>query len=1144
LLPVYHAIIKPGVGFFNGLGVRRSSEESGMQDEDKSREQLTTELQELRQRLAELENEKAEHKRAEEALRQNQDMYRRVAESMPGMVFTFVLHEDGSFSLPYVNGRIMEYAGISSESVMAEPALLFTPIHHDDLEMVQQTISASARTLQDFTLEHRLIDVNGQLRWFRVESKPQRLSNGDILWNGVSIDITERKRAEEALREGEERFRAVVEGSEAGYFFIAQDGAYQNVNSAWLRMHGLTTRDEVIGKHFALTQVEAALPEAGEIVDRVLSGESVPTGEFSRRCNDGSVGYHTFTISPVVRLGEIVGLEGFLIDITQRKLMEESLRESERRFHSIFDSMGEIVVLHELVSDATGRPVDYRIIECNPAFSTVTGIPRDSAVGALASKFYGTGEPPYLAVYGHVAQTGERAQFEAYFEPMQKYFQISVVSPSKGHFATISWDITEHVHQQQEINLLNRLYSVLSQVSQAVVRATSPESFLEESCRVIVEEGGFLLGWIGYVEASNSRVVPSAIWGAASDYARNITVYADDRPEGRGPTGTCIRERRPIVYNDFLNDPLAQPWRERAARFGIHGAAAFPIESEGRVWGALTIYSDKVGFFGDKDVKLLEKVAGNIGFALDNLERDGQRLSAEQALRESEAQLRQIIDLVPHMIFVKDWDGKYLLANRAVAEGYNTSVSALTGKSHVDFHPDENELHRMLQDDREVIAKGEIKIIPEEAYTDVQGKVRFLQTIKVPFHTFGNKTRAVLGVAVDITESNRAEEEKQKLQAQLLQAQKMEAVGRLAGGVAHDFNNMLGIIIGHAEMALDEVDSSQAIFADLQEIRKAAERSASLTRQLLAFARKQTVAPKVLDLNETVEGMLKMLRRLIGEDVDLAWLPGKNLWAVKVDPAQIDQILANLCINARDAITGVGKITIETVTTTLDEAYCADHPGFAPGEFVLLAVSDNGCGMDKDTLGKVFEPFFTTKGIGQGTGLGLATVYGIVKQNNGFINVYSEPGRGTTFKIYIPRHAGQAGEDLKVSAVEIPKGRGETVLLVEDEPTILNMTAKMLERQGYTVLTASKPSEAMLLADEHTGKIHLLITDVVMPEMNGRDLAQNLLSLYPNIKSLFMSGYTANVIAHHGVLDEGVHFIQKPFSKQDLGAKVREVLGE
>ena len=383
-----------------------------------------------------------------------------------------------------------------------------------------------------------------------------------------------------------------------------------------------------------------------------------------------------------------------------------------------------------------------------------------------------------------------------------------------------------------------------------------------------------------------------------------------------------------------------------------------------------------------------------------------------------------------------------------------------------------------------------------------------------------------------------------KLEAQFMQAQKMEAVGRLAGGVAHDFNNMLGVIMGYTELALGKVSPSQPLFVELQEIKKSAERSANLTRQLLAFARKQTVTPKVLDLNETVEGMLKILRRLIGEDINLAWLPGPGLWPVKMDPSQIDQILANLCVNARDAIAGVGKVTIETHAVVLDEAYGVDPPGFRVGEYILLAVSDNGCGMDKMTLDKLFEPFFTTKEIGKGTGLGLATVYGIVKQNNGFINIYSEPEKGSTFKIYIPRFEGAAAVEQIQPRSEPERSAGETVLLVEDDLSVLQLSQNILEQLGYKVLPAKTPVRAIQLAEEYSGKIDLLISDVVMPEMNGRDLAKRLLSTTPTLKQLFMSGYTGNVIAHHGLLDEGVNFIQKPFSIHNLAAKVREVLNQ
>ena len=391
-------------------------------------------------------------------------------------------------------------------------------------------------------------------------------------------------------------------------------------------------------------------------------------------------------------------------------------------------------------------------------------------------------------------------------------------------------------------------------------------------------------------------------------------------------------------------------------------------------------------------------------------------------------------------------------------------------------------------------------------------------------------------------ERRAAEAEKILLQTQLMQAQKMESVGRLAGGVAHDFNNMLGVILGHVELAQEQLDNRSPLYLDLQEVKKAAERSAALTRQLLAFARKQTISPKILDLNETVEGLLKMLRRLIGEDIDLVWLPGQGLWPVRIDPTQVDQILANLTVNARDAIQGVGRISIETDNVTLDDEYCTEHAGFLAGRYVMLSVSDNGCGMEREIREHIFEPFFTTKEIGKGTGLGLATIYGIAKQNGGFVNVYSEPGQGTTFRLYLPKHADKNAGIVAESVAATAKPGRETILMVEDEPAILQLGKRMLERLGYRVLAASGPVEALLMAEHFPGEIHLLLTDVVMPEMNGRDLARRLLSLYPGIKRLFMSGYTADVIAHHGVLDEGVRFIQKPFSKAELSMKIREAL--
>jgi CheY-like chemotaxis protein len=372
----------------------------------------------------------------------------------------------------------------------------------------------------------------------------------------------------------------------------------------------------------------------------------------------------------------------------------------------------------------------------------------------------------------------------------------------------------------------------------------------------------------------------------------------------------------------------------------------------------------------------------------------------------------------------------------------------------------------------------------------------------------------------------------------------MEAVGRLAGGVAHDYNNMLGVIIGYAELALDKVAQDDPLHADLTEIISAANRSADITRQLLAFARRQSVTPRVIDLNDTVEGVLRMLRRLIGEDIELRWQPKGKLWTIKIDPAQVDQILANLCVNARDAIAGVGKIVIQTDNVCLERAFFEDYPDPVSGEYVLLVVSDDGCGMDKSILSQIFEPFFTTKGVGQGTGLGLATVYGIVRQNDGFINVYSEPGMGTTFKIYLPRCIETSEPSPSVLRPRVATGRGETILVVEDEASVLKLAVAILDGLAYKVLSARNADEAMALVHGYDGKVDLLITDVIMPEMNGRDLADRLQALNPELRVIFMSGYTADVISGRGMLDERIYFIQKPFSREKLAQKVNEVLSE
>ncbi|MDM7997892.1 MAG: response regulator [Acidobacteriota bacterium] len=457
---------------------------------------------------------------------------------------------------------------------------------------------------------------------------------------------------------------------------------------------------------------------------------------------------------------------------------------------------------------------------------------------------------------------------------------------------------------------------------------------------------------------------------------------------------------------------------------------------------------------------------------------------------------------------------------------------------HISYVQESADEAQMADLAREIMEKGEKRFESthrrkDGSLFDIEASVRYLPVAGGLFVTFLR----------DITERKLAAREKERLNLQLMQAQKMESVGRLAGGVAHDFNNMLGAILGWADLARLNLSPQSELHAILGHIIEAANRSADLTRQLLAFARKQLVAPKIIDLNEKIESMLKMLRRLIGEDIQLLWKPAAILEPVLMDPTQVDQILANLCINARDAIgQNTGRILIETELVNLDEEFCNAHMGAVPGRYVRMAVADNGCGMDKEILANVFEPFFTTKEVGKGTGLGLATVYGIVNQNKGYIDVRSAPGDGTTFQIYLPAHP-----SAPVNASESPQAlqmlRGsKTILLVEDEARFLEAMRTMLVQLGYSVLTASTPGDAVRLSAEHSSPLHLLITDVVMPEMNGRDLAKNLRQQRPDLKCLFVSGYAADHISLQSVSAEGAHYLQKPFLMNDLAIKVKTIL--
>jgi PAS domain S-box-containing protein len=534
--------------------------------------------------------------------------------------------------------------------------------------------------------------------------------------------------------------------------------------------------------------------------------------------------------------------------------------------------------------------------------------------------------------------------------------------------------------------------------------------------------------------------------------------------------------------------------------------------------------------------------------------------AAAEAAREANAFLDSIVENIPHMIFVKDAaELRFVRFNRAGEELLGTKREALLGKNDFDFFPEEQAVF-FQEKDRHVLAGKDVLDIPEEPIKTPHGE-RWLHTKKIPMPGEGGRPGYLLGISEDISErkamadelrrahadlERRVEERTRQLRAseeQLRQSQKMEAVGRLAGGIAHDFNNLLSVILSYSSLLAQNLSPDDETRADLEEIRRAGERATDLTRQLLAFSRQQVLTPKIVDLNEIIVGMDRMLRRLIGEDIELRTVPAARLGKVEVDPSQMEQVIMNLVVNARDAMPSGGAITIETGNVDLDEAYAAQHSGVAPGRHVMLVVTDTGDGIDRETQERIFEPFFTTKERGKGTGLGLSTVFGIVKQSGGHIWVYSEPDKGTAFKVYLPRvDDSTPGQTRSRPQTEPPMRGFETILLVEDEDQVRVLARNILKRCGYQVIDARNAGEALLLCERFSGTIHLLATDLVMPKMSGRELAQRLAVVRPDIKVLFMSGYTDDVVVRGGALAEGVAFLQKPITPDSLTRKVREVL--
>jgi len=976
----------------------------------------------------------------------------------------------------------------------------------------------------------------------------------------------ELRKTEEALHRSEEQYRVIAEYTADKIWVMDMDLTFTYVNPAVETLFGFAP-SEIIGKSLAEMCPPKELEALRAIVEeRIVAGPNDASAQFESLVYNKSGDLVPVEIHGTVifgQSGQPVALEGVTRDVSERKRQELRMMHIQQVLRAVRD-VNQLIVhekdLQSLLRRACGILTSARGYQAAwiALLAGEHGPPMaaESGIGAKFESFHQrlkeerwpkcfqkALEVDHCIVVHPAsidcddcplacASQNSAALASAIRHDERAYGVIVVILPSElAHdseeqalFEELAYDIgyatasihTERQREQaeEELERSNEVLSQLLEVARELTTAPDTQQVVD-----IVRQNARSLS-----KADGVTVVLRD--GDECHYVEEDAL----EPLWKGrrfPMDECISgwvmtHGEAVAIEDIQAD--ARIPQDAYRDTFVKSLAMAPIRAQAPI-GAIGAYWKESHAANETEKALLAALANMTSSVFEAID-------SRRALLRSEQTLRALFESASDGVLVVNVeDGRILMFNRAIREmlGYadeefaSLSIAELASPASRDelvasFSPRGN-------DSSGAISRIELR--------QKDGGALMVDVSVSPFQI--DDRPCVAGIVRDIST-------RLSLEEQLRQAQKMEAIGQLAGGVAHDYNNMIMGISNYAELCQKRVVEDPETREWLDEIASLAKRSAGLTRQLLAFARQQTITPKVLDLNDTVAAMLKMLRSLIGEDINLVWKPGADLWDLHMDPGQIDQILANLCVNARDAIGGNGQVVIATENKHIDQSYCAKRRDLSPGDYVVLTVSDDGCGMDHATVERAFEPFFTTKPVGEGTGLGLATVYGIVKQNNGMVNLYSEPGQGATFRIYLPRHEKPATEQPEEEPQDEPAGGSETILLVEDEPGVRIPAQIFLEDFAYRVLAAEGPKQALKLAEEHPGEIDLLITDVVMPNMNGRELADKLQAQFPSMRCLYISGYTADIIAHRGVLDDGVDLLNKPFGFKELAHKVREVL--
>jgi PAS domain S-box-containing protein len=1178
------------------------------------------------------------------------------------------------------------------------------------------------------SIEFEIEGLKGTRRWLELHAAPLKdTSENRTVLLGIALDTSCRKRAE-AMRAADRKKLEVAMASMADAVFITDtDYRILEFNDAFVAFHKFPSRaacPKNLAEFVALFEVTLPdgdpVPENNWTASRALRGETDTNVEYNlRRKDTGETWVGSYSFNPLRDSnGAIIGAVVVARDITKQRLADRKLRESEQELSLVFQNISDVVF--NLAVEPGGQ---FRFISVNPAFLRATGLENDQVVGKLVQEVIPKpSQDMVLGKYEEAVRERKAVFWEekSAYPAGEKHAEV-FVSPAfneRGQCTNligVLHDITEYRRTQKHIEHLNRVYSVLSDINQTIVREKNPEALLTAACRIAVEKGKFRMAWIGMADPATGALIPIASSGVAEEYLKRVSIDLQNPKAPTGPASRCFHSGEYQLCNDIEHE-FYRPWKDYALQLGYRSLASFPLRCENQIVGVFNLYASELAFFDEEEARLLEEMAMDISFALEVNRHEEQRRLAEthvQQLNRVYAVLSGINETI-----VRERDNQALLeaacriavekgqfrmawigmidpltqalqpvASSGAVDGYldqirlnlldrkqyggPSSQCVRTGKhaicNNIEHDPDfapwreqamrhgfrssagfplvvdgqvegvfslyagepeffsgdelllldemamdisfalevnRHEMERRKAEaelrwrtaffeaqvdssldgvlvvdnkDRKILQNqrmNDLMNIPKEIAEDtddiqqrkfvrdrIKAPDQFIEKIEFlnshPDEVCNDEVEFLDGTVVERYSSPVRDKagnyygriwtfrditQRRQLEEQFRQAQKMEAVGQLTGGIAHDFNNLLTVILGCSEFIGEEVKENPRLSKMAQMILEAAQRGAELTHRMLAFARRQALQPKPVDINRMLVDIESFLRRTLSADIELEVIRSGEDCTALVDLTQLESALLNLCVNARDAMPEGGHLIVETGIVELDSSYAEQNADVTPGQYILIAVSDTGCGISRENLSRVFDPFFTTKEVGKGTGLGLSMVYGFVKQSKGHVRIYSEPGHGTSVKLYLPQ-ADRKSEPSNREATLIADLHGaETILLVEDNEPVREFAKAQLLSLGYKVLEAARGKEALAILRKHKN-IDLLFTDVVMPGgLNGRELAHEARKLYPALKVLFCTGYAESAILHMGLMDKDVQLLNKPYSRLQLARRIREML--